>query len=394
MADYKTLEVEQLLRWAQDASSIIRLRTNRDILPGGYMASSAPAMVAWEECQLQGDDGYIVLRNVNYGGNPLEHTSMLQSARVPLDGIEAVEFLLVPLDPSGTTQHANIRFIFNKQRRPQLLGLAGCGAGDMASFDDLVLSWEAWRPPQLKFELKEALKEPVYGLTQRAFAGSQVYLEDMMRGREWYAWRMRLPGDKAGMRELFKVALALGDSMARDTIRRLLQQDEQTWLSHAPAGGIESEQDAEAWQQILSRLDTAVPASVASHSLPEQEQSYQPIVRSCCTMARYAILLAVWRLMEQGYRDGVNLDKLPKAELGQVEGWMPLVASADLGRVFKTAPTALRFLARNPQVIPGKIPQQLDDAGLVVHKNGKPWKIHYGLKAIHPYGIDGIKAVE
>ena len=387
MADYKTLEVEQLLRWAQDASSIIRLRTNRDILPGGYMASSAPAIVAWEECQLQGDDGYIVLRNVNYGGNPLEHTSMLQSARIPLDGIEAVEFLLVPLDPGGATQHANIRFIFNRQRRPQLLGLAGCAAGDMASFDDLVLSWEAWRPPQLKFELKEALKEPIYGLTQRAFAGSQVYLEDMMRGREWYAWPMQLPGDKAGMRELLKVALALGDSIARDTIRRLLQQDEQTWLSQAPAGGTESEHDAEAWQQIMSRLDTAIPASAANYGLPEQEQSYQPIVR-------YAILLAVWRLVEQGHRDGVNLDKLPKAELGQVESWMPQVAKADLRRVFQTAPTALRFLARNPQVIPRKIPQQFDDAGLLVRKNGKPWKIHYGLKAKRPYGVDGIKAVE
>jgi hypothetical protein len=45
---------------------------------------------------------------------------------------------------------------------------------------------------------------------------------------------------------------------------------------------------------------------------------------------------------------------------------------------------------RNSQVTPGKVPQQLDVAGLLVRKDDKPWQIHYSRKARRPYGAAGL----
>ena len=46
MADYRTLTFEQLLQWAENNRDIMRLRTDRDVLPGGFMAAFAPMLVA------------------------------------------------------------------------------------------------------------------------------------------------------------------------------------------------------------------------------------------------------------------------------------------------------------------------------------------------------------
>jgi hypothetical protein len=62
--------------------------------------------------------------------------------------------------------------------------------------------------------------------------------------------------------------------------------------------------------------------------------------------------------------------------------------------VFLSAPAALRFLSRNPQAIPSRIPDQLDDAGLLLRKDGKPREIRYGRKATRPYSASGINLVE
>jgi len=393
MKNYRTLTLQQLLNWAEDNKDIMRLRTDRDVLPGGYMAAFAPMLVAWRESELRSDNGHVILRNVNYGGNPVDRTTVLQSARVPLDGIEAAEFILVPLNSRGTAHHAELRFIFAPHRFPELLNLAGSQTGSLASFPDLVFSWEAWRPPQKKFSLKEGLDESAYGLTLRAFAGPQLYLEDSLRQHDWFSYRLRLPGGKAGLQELLKVVLVLGDGVARNTIHRLLQQDEESWLAHAPAGEGETENEKEAWQQLESRLASAAPSEAAAQSLPGTEQTYHALVRSCATLARYAVLLATWRLIDKGHADGVNLDRLPSTELPQVEGWMKAVAHADLRRLFLNAPAALRFLVHNPQVRPNRIPEELDAAGLLLRKGGKPWEIHYSPKATHPYSATGVNLV-
>ena len=292
------------------------------------------------------------------------------------------------------THHAELRFIFTPQRSPELLNLADSRTGTIASFPDLVFSCEAWRPPQLKFELKQALDENIYSLTMRSFSGPQLYLEDSLRQRDWFAHRLRIPGDKAGLQELFRVVLAVGDGVARDTLRCLLQQDKQKWLVQAPLGKSESDREATTWQRLESRIDSAVPVTEAVQGLSDKELSYQPLVRSCATLVRYTVLLTAWRMIDRGHTDGVNLEKLPEAELSQVEGWMKTAAHADLRRLFLSAPAALRFLTRNPQAVPARIPEQLHAAALLMHRDGKPREIRYGRKAIRPYTATGVNMVD
>ncbi len=68
---------------------------------------------------------------------------------------------------------------------------------------------------------------------------------------------------------------------------------------------------------------------------------------------------------------------------------MKAMAHADLRRVFLSASAALRFLVRNPQVLPTRIPDELDAAGLLEQKGGKPREIRHGRQAIRPYAVDG-----
>lgn len=74
----------------------------------------------------------------------------------------------------------------------------------------------------------------------------------------------------AGVRELFLVSVAMGDGVARDTIRRLLTQGKDALLAHAPAGGIDAEQspsqktDNEAiWRHLDERLRSAAPRRIS-----------------------------------------------------------------------------------------------------------------------------------
>ena len=47
----------------------------------------------------------------------------------------------------------------------------------------------------------------------------------------------------------------------------------------------------------------------------------------------------------------------------------------------------------DPQAVPSRIPEQLDAAGLLVRRDGKPWEIRYGRKATRPYSAAGVNLV-
>jgi hypothetical protein len=170
----------------------------------------------------------------------------------------------------------------------------------------------------------------------------------------------------------------------------MLTQDRADWLGEAPDAAPESQSEADSWRRLEARIRQAAPAHLDVTGLPDAEQGYQPLVRSCATLARYAVLLAVWRMVDRGHSDGVELARLPEAELTSVEGWMKTAAHASLRRVFLSAPAALRFVSRNPQAIPSRIPAQLDEAGLLVRRKGKPWEIRYGRNATRPYNASGV----
>ena len=390
-ADHRTrvLSPRQLLAWAEENTEIMRLRTARDTLPGGYMAALAPVLVAWRESDPDAEDPYAVIRNVNYGGNPLEKTTVLHSVHVPLSGVEFAEFTLVPSTRGGLlapSHHGQLRFVFRADKQPELLNLAGSRTGTDAAIGDLVLSWESWRAPGERFNLIKGL-DASYGLSLRAYAGPQRFLEDSLRKRDWFSYRLRMPGAEEGLTELLGVALALGDGAARRTIARLLRQGEKDWLAHAPMGENEPapEQQWQALQQRVEYSEINEPELIVS-----EEATYQSLLRSCATLARYTVLLSASRLVQRGHTDGLVLDELPEPILGTPEGWMGAVARAKLSGIFLRAPLAVGYILRHPESIPVNIPEELARAGLIEQKDRKPSLTQYSRDDNNPYGPFGI----
>jgi len=121
-------------------------------------------------------------------------------------------------------------------------------------------------------------------------------------------------------------------------------------------------------------------------NLPKEEQTYQSLLRSCASMALYCINVAVDRLVDRGYTEGVNLEKRMLPELGKQEPWMAAIAHTNIAGVFLRAPYALRFLREHPEALPKKIPERLDKAGLLHQSEGKRQEIHYSLYGMTPFG--------
>ncbi len=357
------------------------------------MAAMAPVLVDWRASEPHRDKApYAMLRNVNYGGNPLEKTTILHSVRVPLRGVEFAEFMLVPMTRGGlhaAAHHVQLRFVFRPGEQPEFLRLAGSRTGAHAFIPDLVLSWESWHGAGEHFNLIKGLDSGTYGLSLRAFAGPQRFLEDTLRGHDWFSFRLQMPGGQEGLTDLLKVSVALGDGVARHTISGLLERGEADWLRHAP----EHADDAvtrQQWQRLQERMRYSEVKDARLH-LPAEEQSYQSLSRSCATFARYTVLITTQRLIKRGYTDGVVLDKLAEPVLGETEPWMSEVAQANLTALFMHAPLALRYITRHPQAVPHKIPDELAAAGLVVQANGKARVVHYARGAASPYGPLGIR---
>ncbi len=393
---HRVISPREMLSKAQDNTQVMRLRTVRDVLPGGHMAALTPVLVDWQASQIKAAEPFAVLRNVNYGGNPIERTTTLHSVRIPLEGIKFAEFILVPpkrMGPRVPVQHAQLRFVFQPEYYPELMSLAGARTGTDSRFPDLVLSWETWLPPHMKYNVVKGLDSSVYRLTLRAFAGPQRFLEETLHGRNWHAFRLQLPGGGEGRVELLKVALALGDGVGRHTMSRMLEEGEEAWLAEAP----EDTADAPAkrdWQMLKDHIHQ--PRDYGDdrmHTTPENEY-YNTMIHSCATLARYTILVAAHRLVERGHTEGLDLDRLPEAVLGEPEAWMREAAHAKLGGLFMRGPLAVTYAIRHPQTLPDKIPGQLARAGLIVRRDGKPWRVHYTQRGTRPYDASGAQAVD
>lgn len=388
---YRMLTPEQILSWAEDDAQIMRLRADRDVLPGGYMAAAIPVLVDWQASDLHSDAPFFVLRHVNYGGNPFEKYTMLHSIRVPLDGLEYVEFTLVPFGEGGRLsplQHVQLRFVFEKGKEPELVELAGTETGADPHIPDLVFGWVSWQCPGTGWELLQGMDDDLqtYWLSMRAFAGSQIYLEDMLQGRDWFSYPLRIPGGKKGIVELFKVTVTLGDSVARDTLARMMARGEETWLKHTPPDSGDEQDIRSQWHELRERLKATEPEALAAIRLPLEYDTYHPLVRSCATMVRYGILLTVKRLMARGQRDGIVPENLPEPLLGTTEAWMKDLSHASLTGVFLRAPLAMRYIMRHLESVPPDIPYELDVAGLLQREDGKRRRIHYSHKGMTPYG--------
>ena len=391
VSELRMLSPVQLIAWAEGDANAVRLRTYRDVIPGGFMAALSPAVVDWQASDPLGDDPWVVVRNVSYGGNPLEKTTTLHRVRVPLTGIAFAEFILVPSTRGGLhapVHHAQLRFVFEPDKRPLLLDLADSPVGSGSRIPDLVLSWESWHESSVRYSGLKGFDAASFRLGMRAYAGPQRFLEDTLRGRPWFGYRLRIPGEERGSAELLKVMLALGDGVARDTMTDLLEKAEVGFANSAPPGASDPSEMGE-WQRLHEFIRQGKDYKDNRLKLSAGQESYQTLVRSCATLARYAVLTATKRMIHQGFNQGVNEDKVPEPFMREARQWMSAMAHSNLWGLFARAPLALAYVLRHPESVPDKIPDELAAAGLVEKRNGKTWVVKYVHRGTNPYDRSG-----
>jgi hypothetical protein len=385
----RTLTPEQLLSWFNQLNKPLRLRTSVDVLPSGYAAAMTPVMVDWQSSRPLDEHGFVILLNLNHGGNPVDGTTVFCSARVPIDGVEAAEFTLLPLDNirrEGLIQHGQLRFMFAADNPVEILNYGNEEMGSDCHIRDLVFSWEAWRPPDASYKFKTGMNPAAYLLTPRCFSGPTRFLDDALGQRDWISYRLRLPNGRRGLAELLKTNLALCDGVARHNVSKLLKQREEEWARQAPRSEKNQAETMAEWEKLRKFVAPNSLITDTRINLPDDDLAYQTLLRSCATMSLYTINVAVDRLVADGHTDGLDMDHRMLPDLGHQEPWMTELSKTDLKGIFLRAPTIIRFLRANPQAFPKNIPHQLEQAGLLELENGKVKKIHYRLDGITPYG--------
>lgn len=386
----RTITADQLLARVNQLDTPLRIRTATDVIPGGYAAAMAPLMIQWDASDdISTKDGFVIIHNLNHGGNPVDGTTVLCSARVPLNGVEAVEFILLPLDKigkQGLVQHGQLRFIFAKDQPVELLNYGQENMGSDNHIYDLVFSWEAWRSPDMGYNVKVGMNPAAYLLSPRIFSGPTRFLDDALGKRDWFAYRLQLPNGRVGLAELLQTNLAMCDGVARHTISGILEQSEEQWAEQGPELGKNQLTTEADWKLLRKALAPVKDSGDSLVNLPEKDLAYQTLLRSCATMAYYTINVAVERLIAQGHTDGLNMDHHISPDLGQQEPWMSELADTNLKGIFLRAPAIIRYLRAHPEGFPKNIPGQLEKAGLLEMEKGKALKFHYQLDGRTPYG--------
>jgi hypothetical protein len=379
--EFKMIDVAGVIDYREMTSPTFRVRTTRDMLPGGMSAAMAPVLVVWDQSDFS-PGGTVTIRNVNHGGNPVSGVTVLRTAVIHSDRVLRAEYIAVPLGGPDAISHGQVRFVF-ADGGAELVGGDPATVGVPDSLTDLVLSWEAWRPPRTDYNVLTGLEPGSYHLTMRAYSGVQRFLEDALQQRDWNVYPLKLPGGRSGATELLKVCLAMGDGAARYTLSDMLVDTKEERVRSEPDTTIESGDAAEAWRKIGASMGGARTAGDERIDL-KGLTGYQSALRSCATMALYEINVATARLIERGYpHEGMNPVK--QSIRGDPE-WMVELAGASIAEVFLRAPQAIGFIRRNPAAIPSEIPGMLGEAGLLEREDGKIVKRRFTISGETPWG--------
>ena len=380
----RTLDARDVVTYTQKDAHTFRVRTTRDVLPGGLSAAMAPVLVDWGASDLS-PGGSILFRNLNDGGNPVSGVTVLRTARVRPDRLSKVEFMLIPLGGPKAISHGQLRFVFDEGGIEIVGSMPEGEVGEPDSINDLVFSWEAWRPPGVDFDVLVGMDSDAYQLSLRTYSGRQRFMEDALAGREWEVYTLSLPGGKAGARELLLVCFALGDGAARYTIGQMLDEAEEEWVLQGPGSETGGEDATSQWRALREKARSqGVPTEDPLLDMTGKT-GYQSLIRSCASMALYSVDVAVTRLIDSGTpHDGMRPTQTPW--IGDEPEWMADLAHTNLAGIFVRSPKAVRFLLANPSVVPSEIPGALDKAGLLVQEDGEPLVHHYTINGQTPWG--------
>jgi len=382
----RTVDAEELLGWAEQATPLARINTATDRLPNGLAMSMLPFMVDWEHSRVDGDAPFLLMRNVNAGGNPVIGENLLATLRVPLDGLSALEWCLTPTrNKRGKDTfmgHAMLRFLFAKDRRPVILARDGEPLRGALPPDDLMLSWEAWRAPMTRYDGLKGLDPDTYTLSARAYTGAQRFLADIVRGNPWRCYPVRLPDVDDALQLTLLTAALSGDAFARRTIGKLVAE-----------GVVRADGLVQPTPEQLQRAEavfatSGLPKDPLSNLLKTADLSYQLLERSCITESLAMIQLALIRIHKEH-----DLGPPPQLELvpNGLPSWIQELVTADHDTLLAHIPGALLFVARNRQVLPTEAYRILDDAGLLLPAGmegaaQRPLMYYYDKASGTPYG--------
>jgi len=363
---------------------MIRVETARDALPGGLSVAMAPLMVDWNASSSGfGPDDYYLVHNVNVVSNPIEGTTMLATVRIPAAGVETVEFVMV-MSKVGRFKtdagHAQLRFIFKEDSRPVVITNDGEPVAFNAELKDLVLSWEAWRPPVADFDFVAGMDPETYALSLRCYNGAVRCLTDAILDRPWTCYPLKLPDVPNAAGELLYVSLLLGDVTARQTINSILDHQIEEGRN---LPGDYADPEVNEWAQIKAMVDRQVIPDNPIGDILGGRIRYHLLLRSCITMALMAIDWANTRIhrradLGEPKRIRIAPDSFPR--------FLDDLAQGKRSSALVRIPAAIHWLMRHQSVIPGKAHQLLDEVGLLERKGGQIVKRDYEIRVESPYG--------
>ncbi|MDF7826128.1 hypothetical protein P4B35_19005 [Pontiellaceae bacterium B12227] len=376
-----------ILDWLEDDTPTAVIQTPDDMLPNGLAASMLPFLVDWKDSKLQSaEERYVLVHNIQLSGNPILGISRNASVRIPVGGLERIEYVIVRYYLKGFakyTGHVQLRFIFKEDQRPSVLGKDGLPDPDVPFLDDLILSWEAWRPPLTGYNFIKGLDpEEGYALTARLYAGGQRFLNDSLRGAVWDCYPLELPDhDRAEDLVLF-AGLMMGDAVGRRTISDMLNEGR----LKDETGEIASEWTTKGLKQARGRLDwDQVPDDIIKEYMKKADISYHMFSRSCISVTHAQIELAMDRLYDDedlGPRKQIDFNK------GTIPKWFDDVRDGNVWGIIKGAPGAWIWISRHSDLMPYRSYVPLEDAGLLKMdpRGKKPEAYRYGHKGVVPYG--------
>ncbi|MGR8950337.1 MAG: hypothetical protein ACU84Q_20015, partial [Gammaproteobacteria bacterium] len=263
--------------------------------------------------------------------------------------------------------------------RPVVLNDQGQPLGEHPPLDDIIVSWEAWRPPLTAYKPVDGLGPDAYAISTRAYAGEHRFLKDALRNKAWTCYPVALPDVAEATRTAFLISLGMGDALSRRMVHAMVENGD------IEGAGVEQLVDLP--PADLRRLraiysDDGLPEDPLRQLMGQLDLSYHTLLRSCMTQSITAIQLAVNRL----YLDH-EIGPPPTMKIvPNLPPWIDALATASRLEMVARLPDALLYLAKNSQIVPANAYKILADAELLKKRDGKLIIHYYHVDTMTPYG--------
>jgi hypothetical protein len=273
-----------------------------------------------------------------------------------------------------------LRFIFRKDRQPLILDRGGEPLANDAEVSDLIVSWEAWRPPQEHFDPVKGLDPATYALTPRCMVGAVRYLADSTLNRPWHCYPIALPEVEHAYDELLYASIALADAVARQTVSELLKRRiEQNQNFPADYGKAQTGE----WDTVADYYKTSHFSAQHVRDVLDGKIKYHVLERSCISMALLSIDWANQRIHR---RAGLPEPKRVRVAPESLPSLISDLVCGERTPMLLRVPAAMQWIMLNQTVVVEKAAQMLDEVGLLKRENDELVRTDWDTPRETPYG--------